>query len=166
MSTFRFNSYKLALSPEEIKHWEDVAVSGTRICGYRGGYDCAPAVGDNRQVTEDLAVATIATMGNGNSGYDFVVGITPRGRELCRQGRMKVLTQAGISSEVAAVAARNRHGMELPVVKLAEELVGIAGRIDCPEGHRRFRSAIGIDIPEGMSFPRVQSAWNIASQVK
>lgn len=113
----------------------------------------------------DIGMRRIATGGTGNGGRWVLVGLTPRGRAICREGRVARLIREGVPANVAQVAAGMPYGAEPEVARLAADLVGVARVATRPEGRRDWERVVGTPVPDGMSMPRAWAAWDIAAAV-
>jgi hypothetical protein len=135
------------------------------------GYGFAmPKGGD---INEEYSSKVTNKQGMGNHGYIILVGKTPRAKKLLFEGKVKILTERGVSRRVAEKAVVSGHGMEKGVAELAEHLLPLVYRFDYRGGgyHAFVEWAEGVLPPEmvengiGLSYPRIMSALEIAYKV-
>ena len=160
MSEFRSKEFG-GLTPTEL---DEIAASGKPLASIGYGYDCR---GSEETSSPDYGVRWVGTKGMGNYGTAVLVGLTPRGKALCRSGRVARLLVDGCPAELAGVAASMPYGMEMDVWSLAASLLGLARHgLDIStdwSGHRNFRRATGLE--SSCSFPRVCAARAIAARL-
>lgn len=113
----------------------------------------------------DFKMRRIATRGTGNGGRWVLVGLTPRGRAICREGRVARLIREGVPADVAQAAAGMPYGAEPEVARLAADLVRVAHVATRPTGRRDWERIVGAPVPDGQSMPRAWAAWDIAAAV-
>lgn len=161
MSQFWNPSYNGRYTPEEL---DALALRGEPIDQMGYGYKCAPDA--NALDSEHYGIRTIGTKGMGNHGMVVLVGKTPHGRRMVRQGKISRLIREGCPADIASVAVSTPYGMEKCVWELASELIplaraGISLRFT---SHRHFKTVTGICNHE-CSFPRIMAAVEIAERV-
>lgn len=164
---FYQNKYNF-LTEEILLEWAEKNECVIRSRGY--DYECNPhcdALWVGEKISEDYAVKTINTRGMGNCGTDVIVGKSFHGKKRIGEIKTRILENYGIDKEIAKVAPFMPYGMELQVVKLAEDLLPILklfrGRREFPKTPKEFYRLTNINFRTYMiSFPRTQAAWNIA----
>lgn len=135
-----------------------------------GGTFAMPEGGD---INKDYSSRVTNKQGMGNHGYIILVGKTPRARSLLFKGKVKILTERGVSPRVAKKAVVSGRGMEVGVAELAEHLLPLVAHFDYRGGgyHDFVEWAEGVLPPEmvengiGLSYPRILSALAIAYKV-
>jgi len=160
MSKFRSVEFG-GLTPTEL---DEIAASGKPLASIGYGYSCR---GAEETSSPDYRVRWVGTEGMGNYGTAVLVGLTPRGKALCRSGRLASLLVAGCPAEVADVAASMPYGMEMDVWSLAASLLDLARHgLDIStdwSGRWKFQRATGLE--PSCSFPRVCAARAIAARL-
>jgi hypothetical protein len=161
MSQFWKPTYNGRWTPAEL---DALAIQGDPIDGMGYGYKCRPD--EDALESEHYTVRTINTQGMGNHGSVILVGKTPHGRRMVRQGKIKRLVREGCPERIARVACCAGYGMEAAVWKLAADLVPMLERgVELSvNGHREFQQVTGIT-DYGCSMPRVWAAIEIARRV-
>ena len=141
---------------------DEIARSGEPLY-HNNGFCLNP---DPGPISPDYEIVVVGTDGCGNRGETFLRGITPRGKNLVWQGKVKRLVADGCNENMAKVATGVRYGMEEGVWKLAEELIPIIKvgvELRGVQSHEAFHVKTGMDHPA--SFPRILSAIEIAYRV-
>jgi len=141
--------------------WDAIALAGEPFATLGGGYTVAA---DSDIESVDYSARRIASGGCGNQGRYVLVGKTPRGRALVRQGKIQRLVAAGVRQDVAAAAASMQYGME--IAPFASALANLAdkagdGVLRDTTGRSDFERLTGLETA-GLSMPRVWAAVAIA----
>jgi hypothetical protein len=157
------------LSSEEL---DKFALSGQPIGKMGFSYVTHPDV--DAFISADYSIRVVNTRGTGNCGTVVLVGKTPRGKKIVREGKISRLISDGCPSEIAVEAASTKYGMESRVWRLATNLlpvVALGVDFSCVDGHKKFECAVnralGWSSPRwlfshGCSFYRVLAALAIA----
>jgi hypothetical protein len=164
-----FYEVKASDRHKELADLDHVAVEkgGVTDAWLRTQYGCPVAESDVGGFGEYSSIR-IATGGTGNGGTLVLRGLTPRARNLIRQGKIKTLTLEGIRPAVAAACACSGYGMESAVAQAADDLLELYLQVK-PEGpmfsHAHFDKWAG-ELTPALTFPRKMAVLNILAKVR
>lgn len=158
-----FNTYGTATEGLTIAECDEIAINNA---GVIGALDDGYVKPESSEINNEYHAIVVDTKGLEGRGKLILRGTTPRARKLLRQGKVNFLVSSGgISRHIAEEAIRVARGMEVPVARLASQIVDkIRDETFDGVSHNEFKEWSGIQEYE-LSFPRILSAVDIAKRV-